>query len=881
MMRRKILSALILTVIISFQLMAQLPIMKEINGAWKFHKVGTNDWHNATVPGCVHTDLLANKMIPDPFFRDNESKVQWVDKNSWEYETVLSVDKATLSRQNIELCFKGLDTFAEVFLNDKHLLSTDNMFCEWKADVKNILVEGNNTLRVLFHSPVAMGLLNRDKFNLEAPTGYNLEFISTSDWPSVGPYMRKAAYMFGWDWGPKLTTSGIWRPVYLKAWDNARINDLQVVQNSLTASKAAISVNATIEATTVSGGTLNLSYSLNGKSVSLESHSVKLEKGINEVKIDFAINNPAIWWPNGLGNHPVYEFTASLKVGQNEIDKFIAHSGLRTIKLIQTPEADGGKSFYFEVNGVPVFAKGSNYIPSDIFPSRVTNDHYEKLIGAAADANQNMFRVWGGGIYENDIFYDLCDKNGIMIWQDFAFAAHSPDYPEYQESIQREVKENILRLRNHPCIALWCGNNEMDLVWNLLMKKYFGIPLSKDTNVLSSLISLLPPAGEVDPKVKDRVMKAYDDIFYKIIPEAIEKYDYKSHDYWPSSPMGGYRAPMSMSKPESGDMHYYVAYVNKPFSNILESPSHFFSEHGFQSWPDKKVVYQFTNPEDRDKNSAVMRAHNKAMVGNSVLDKYIKMYYKVPKDFDSYIYVVQVLQDACMKLSLETHRRWMPYTMGSLYWQLNDVWPVASWASIDYQNNPKGLYYIVKRAFARTIVIPSNFKNDFAVNVVTDSREAFKAKMEMKIMDFNGKQLWSKSLPVNMSPNTSTVFFKSKTKELIANMDTTQIVFSVKLLQGNKLLADNISYFSAPKDLKLPKPSISKVVTVSDKGYTITLSSDKLVKDLYLSTDEKGQFSDNYFDMLPGEKVTVTFKTDEKIENPGDKIKLFSLTDSF
>jgi beta-mannosidase len=855
--------------------------MKEINGAWKFHKVGTNDWHNATVPGCVHTDLLANKMIPDPFFRDNESKVQWVDKNSWEYETVLSVDKATLSRQNIELCFKGLDTFAEVFLNDKHLLSTDNMFCEWKADVKNILVEGNNTLRVLFHSPVAMGLLNRDKFNLEAPTGYNLEFISTSDWPSVGPYMRKAAYMFGWDWGPKLTTSGIWRPVYLKAWDNARINDLQVVQNSLTASKAAISVNATIEATTVSGGTLNLSYSLNGKSVSLESHSVKLEKGINEVKIDFAINNPAIWWPNGLGNHPVYEFTASLKVGQNEIDKFIAHSGLRTIKLIQTPEADGGKSFYFEVNGVPVFAKGSNYIPSDIFPSRVTNDHYEKLIGAAADANQNMFRVWGGGIYENDIFYDLCDKNGIMIWQDFAFAAHSPDYPEYQESIQREVKENILRLRNHPCIALWCGNNEMDLVWNLLMKKYFGIPLSKDTNVLSSLISLLPPAGEVDPKVKDRVMKAYDDIFYKIIPEAIEKYDYKSHDYWPSSPMGGYRAPMSMSKPESGDMHYYVAYVNKPFSNILESPSHFFSEHGFQSWPDKKVVYQFTNPEDRDKNSAVMRAHNKAMVGNSVLDKYIKMYYKVPKDFDSYIYVVQVLQDACMKLSLETHRRWMPYTMGSLYWQLNDVWPVASWASIDYQNNPKGLYYIVKRAFARTIVIPSNFKNDFAVNVVTDSREAFKAKMEMKIMDFNGKQLWSKSLPVNMSPNTSTVFFKSKTKELIANMDTTQIVFSVKLLQGNKLLADNISYFSAPKDLKLPKPSISKVVTVSDKGYTITLSSDKLVKDLYLSTDEKGQFSDNYFDMLPGEKVTVTFKTDEKIENPGDKIKLFSLTDSF
>lgn len=241
-----------------------------------------------------------------------------------------------------------------------------------------------------------------------------------------------------------------------------------------------------------------------------------------------------------------YEFTGSLTTGQNEIDRFKTHSGLRTIKLVQKPEKDGGKSFYFEVNGIAVFAKGSNYIPSDIFPSRVTDNHYEELITASAEANMNMLRVWGGGIYENDIFYDLCDKNGIMIWQDFALAAHSPDYPEFQESIRREFKENIQRLRNHPCIALWCGNNEVDLVWNILMKKYFGLEIPKEGNMLESILPFLPAAGSVDPKITERVEKAYDDIFYKMIPEAIEKFDYNSHAYWASSPMGGYKEPMNL-----------------------------------------------------------------------------------------------------------------------------------------------------------------------------------------------------------------------------------------------------------------------------------------------------------------------------------------------
>jgi beta-mannosidase len=881
MKNRKVYPILILFLMYFFGSAAQ-PVSREINSGWKFHKVGNTDWYKAVVPGCVHTDLISNKIIQDPFFRDNESKLQWIDKYSWEYKTEFIVDSKIISRQNIELDFKGLDTYAEVFLNDKHLLSTDNMFREWHADVRNVLVEGKNSLRILFHSPVAMGILSRDKFNIEAPLGYNLELTNT-DWPNVGPYMRKAGYMFGWDWGPKLTTSGIWRPVFLKAWDDAQILSLQILQDEVTPKQASVTAVFAIKANSSFSANLNLSYSLNDKTVHVDPTQVMLNEGNNEVKLRFMVNNPSLWWPNGLGDHPVYQIDGILSKGNIEVDKIKTNAGLRKVRLVQDPEPDGGKSFYFEINGIPVFAKGANYIPSDIFPSRVTDKHYEEIINAAVNANMNMLRVWGGGIYENDIFYDLCDRNGIMIWQDFAFAIyHTPDYPEFIESVRQELKDNIERLRNHPSLVAWCGNNETEVIWDLLLKAFFKLPVEgAGLGNLSNLLKLVPKSDSINPDVTARVMKAYDDLFYNIIPEAIQKYDNNSHDYWPSSPMGGWKKPMTITGPQSGDMHYYIAVVNQPFSAYLETRSHFFSEHGFQAWPNKQIVYNFTSATDRDKNSAVMKAHNKASGGNALLDKYIAMSYRAPKDFDSYIYVSQVLQAEGMKLALETHRRWMPFTMGSLFWQMNDVWPVASWSCLDFQNNPKPFYYTAKKAFDPVIVVPANHKNDFSVSVVSDKRESFNAKAEMKILDFNGKVLWSKNVSVSMPANTSKEWFKTKTSELVAKMDTTQIIFSVKLKNGDKLLASNVSYFSEPKNLNLPKPEITKSITENADGYLITLSSDKLAKDICLDTDLKGWFSDNCFDLLPGEKVTVIFKTKEKTNNFGEKLKLFSLTDSY
>ncbi|HLO58526.1 MAG TPA: glycoside hydrolase family 2 protein [Bacteroidales bacterium] len=856
--------------------------VQDLNKGWTFHKVGSAKWYNAKVPGCVHTDLMDNKLIPDPFYRDNETKVQWVDKNSWEYKTDFTADEALMKMERIILDFKGLDTYADIFVNDRLLKSTDNMFCEWEVDIKPVLKSGENTLRILFHSPVAMGILSRDKFNLEAPNGYNLEFLN-NDWPNVGPYMRKASYMFGWDWGPKLTTSGIWRPVYLKAWNTARINSLSIVQKEITAKKAKASAVFSIESSESMDATLNVDYSLNGSKISVKPVPVNLNKGINEVSVDIEIAKPAIWWPNGLGAHPVYSFTGSLKGQEKELDRISTKTGLRTVKLVQKPESDGGSTFYFEVNGVPVFAKGANYIPSDIFPSRVTDDHYREMLKLAADANMNMLRVWGGGIYESDLFYDLCDELGLMVWQDFAFAIyHMPDYKEFYESIQKELGDNITRLRNHPSIVLWCGNNETDLLWNVLFKRYFGIPYDEaEGKLLESLIPFLPAVDSINPVSKQRVLKEYDTVFYSIIPEAIQKYDYNARDYWPSSPMGGYRKPGTMTKPYSGDMHYYVAVINKPFSDYFEMQSHFFSEHGFHAWPDKKTVYEFTSVSDRSENSAVMKSHIKAANGSTLIRKYMDMYYKSPKNFDSYLYVSQLLQVHCMKMALELHRSRMPFTMGTLYWQLNDVWPVASWASLDFQNNPKALHYFVKKAFSPVIVVPSDYKGQFTVTGVSDKLQDINATLQMKIMDFSGKVLWSKESPVKLKANSSQVVYESKTTELIKNIDTTKAVFVAKLMQGKQVLAANEFYFSEPKDLSFTKADISRQVVETATGYTVTLTSTVLQKNVCLSSDEDIKFSDNYFDLLPGEKVTIQCTTSGKIENFNDKLKVISLVDTY
>jgi beta-mannosidase len=857
----------------------------EIKDNWQMHRFGHNMWYKATVPGCVHTDLIANKLIPDPFYKDNEKKLQWIDKYSWEYATDFIVDNATFNKQNIELDFKGLDTFCDVYINDVLAATTNNMFAEWHVDVKKLIKEGSNKLRILFHSPVVMGLLERDKWDIEAPTGFNLDFGpgiasigGASDFPSVVPYIRKGAYMFGWDWAPSLATSGIWRPVFLEAWNSAMIDNIQIVQKEVNKKNASLTALVEIKADAPVNGDLTLSYANGNQKMSLKPVTVQLNKGENTVPIDISIENPQIWWPNGMGAHPVYEFTASLSSGSKNLDILSTKTGLRTVRLVTEPD-QYGKSFYFEINGIPVFAKGADYVPSDIFPSRVTKEHYDQLISSAAAAHINMLRVWGGGIYESDYFYDLCDQNGIMIWQDFAFAiAMGPNGEDYLNSIRHELNDNIKRMRNHPSIVLWCGNNETEMLWDMIEKSFFGLGKgSIDIPGLSNLLKMMP-STPVKKETTDKVLKAYDDVYYNIIPETLKKLDLNNRPYRSSSPVGEWKVPATYTV---GDMHYYIAYMNVRFEEYYSVKSRFFSEHGFQAFPDFNTVKKFSTAEDWNYLSPIMLHHQRASNGNQVLDKYMKMYYKYPKDFESYLYVSQVMQADVMQMSFETHRKSRPYTMGTLYWQLNDVWPVASWSSMDYLNNWKALHYQVKRSFATVILAPVYYHDSFTLHLVSDSLKSLKATAEVKIFDFNGKELKKISVPVSMEANSSKLILEKTGKDITSGIDTTNAVCIVKLLQGKKVLTTNYSYFAAAKNLNLPKATITRKITPTPTGYTVELSSDKYARYVFLSIDKKGFFSDNYFNLMPGEKKIITYTTTLKFDNFEKDLKVMSLVDTY
>jgi beta-mannosidase len=858
----------------------------EIKSNWKMHKFGNNVWYDATVPGCVHTDLIANKLIPDPFYRENEKKLQWIDKYSWEYATEFTVDKSTFEKQHIELNFKGLDTYADVYVNGQLVLTADNMFIDWRTDVRKAVKEGTNTLRILFHSPVVMGLLHRDQWNIEAPMGFNMDFGPTassmtgtpSDFPAVVPYVRKAAYMFGWDWAPSLATSGIWRPVYLESWNDARISSLQVVQKQVSSKKADLTVMIEIEASEPQDANITLTYGTGGLTKTTNPVKTTLSRGINTIPVEISIDKPLLWWPNGMGAHPVYEFTANLKNNMLDLDKLSSKTGLRTVRLVTEPDKFG-QSFYFEINGVPVFAKGADYVPSDIFPSRTTAEHYNTLIRSAANANINMLRVWGGGIYESDYFYDLCDENGIMIWQDFAFAIYiGPNDETFMSSIKHELTDNIKRLRNHPSIVLWCGNNETEIIWDMMEKRFFGF--KEDKSLMSTLTNLLKfiPITPVKQETTDAVLKAYEDLYRNIMPETLKQLDLNNRPYRSSSPNGGWKEPISTTQ---GDMHYYIAYMDARFEEYYSVKARFFSEHGFQSFPDFNTVKKFSASEDWNYLSPVMQHHQRAMGGNQVLDKYMKMYYHYPKDFESYLYVSQVMQADVMQLSFETHRKSRPYTMGTLYWQLNDVWPVASWSSLDYLNNWKALHYQVKRSFANVILAPEYYHGSFSLYAVSDSLKGFKANAELRILDFNGKELRKLNVPVTMEANSSKLILDKTGKEITAGIDTANSVCVLKLTNGKKVITTNYCYFAAAKNLNLPKAVITKKIIPTATGYNIELSSDKYARYVFLSIDKPGFFSDNYFNLIPGEKKTITFTTAQKPAGFEKDIKVMSLVDTY
>ncbi|PLX14098.1 MAG: beta-mannosidase [Marinilabiliales bacterium] len=832
-----------------------------LNKNWKFKSENDSIWMDIKIPGSVHIGLLENNIIEDPYYRLNEHDVQWVDKKNWEFKTSFKVNSSILKNEFVELEFVGLDTYADIYLNEENILSTNNMFINWKVDCKDYLKIGNNELKIVFKSPINEGLEKRDKLPYLLPGAENdqSELGGLGD-KKVCVFTRKAQYHFGWDWGPRLVSIGIWRDIKLNYWNKARIEDLYIEQINIDSNQANLIAHIKINSSLIQQ--IDFNFKVDGNN--LEDRKLKLKKGLNKLSIPLNITNPELWWTNGLGNQKLYSIEAQLTINNTTISSSKLDIGLRTLELIREKD-DSGRTFKFKLNGRAVFMKGANYIPQDIFLSRVDSSQYEHLIKSAAQANFNMLRVWGGGIYEKELFYDLCDKYGILVWQDFMFeCAMYPGNPEFLENVSKEARKNIIRLRNHPSIALWCGDNEILSAWNRWGWK---------ENVLEN---------QGKEKV-DIIWNAYDTLFHNILPSIVKELDPKT-EYWSSSPSSGIG---ELENHKSGDMHYWgVWWAKEPFSEYKNNIGRFMSEYGFQSFPEMKTINKYTKPEDHDINSEVMKSHQRSSIGNVTILEYMNRDYKKPKDFPMFVYVNHLLQAEGIKTAIEAHRRSMPYCMGSLYWQLNDCWPVASWSGIDYYGNWKALHYFVRNSFKNILVSPDiDSLNQINIFGISDFSENINAKLNLNIINFHGDTLWKFSNEINLIGNQSKIYFSKKLENILKKEDKTSSVLVAKILDENhNILSQNYIYFDRVKNLNLPNPNPDLNFNKTAKGFEIVIVTDKLIKNAYLYVEDiEGHFSDNYFDVLPNEELRIVFYPEKEISifEFESKIKFLTLTDSY
>ncbi|SFL69037.1 beta-mannosidase [Gracilibacillus orientalis] len=808
------------------------------NQHWYFKAAGENGWKSATVPGCVHTDLLEHGMIPDPFVGKNELDLQWIDKQDWEYQTTLSFSSDWLQEERIELTFEGLDTYASVYVNGEKVLQADNMFRSWKVDVKSHLKVGENQLLVYFQSPIHHDIGKPDQLGYNLPADNDHSEDGGVGKKKLSVFARKAPYHYGWDWGPRFVTSGIWKGVYIEAWSGAKLMDVHMQQQAVSFEKAEITAAIEIEATKET----EIKLVISDQHVLNISKLCKLTKGFQVIKVPILIKNPQLWWSNGLGKPYLYCFQVDLKLNEQIQSTRVVKTGLRSLRLVREDDRNG-QSFYFELNGVPVFAKGANHIPNDSFQTRTTKESYEHEIATAAASNMNMLRVWGGGIYEYDIFYELCDEYGMLVWQDFMFACSMyPGDLAFIHNVKQEAIDNVKRLRNYACIALWCGNNEMDAAWSEFEEE----------------------AGwgwkqRYNGSQREEIWKGYDEVFHHLLPSVVEEYDLNT-DYWPSSPM----KELSYNKDqhatfdtvEKGDIHYWdVWHGLKPIEAYKEKVGRFMSEYGFQSFPEKKTVFTYAKEGDLALESDVMLHHQKNGAGNRLIKNYMEMYYKEPKDFSSFLHLSHILQADAIKSAVEAHRLNMPYCMGTLYWQLNDCWPVASWSSMDYYGRWKALQYVIKDRFKTTALIVDQNEDSLSLYAVSDQLQDQEAQLLLHVYDLNGQLMHQETSDVFVKQNTSNTIYESDIKSLGVVGKTNNVVLFAQLTVDGKVIDSVEHVMVKPKDLLWRDPKIQ--LSYVDGG--IELESQSFAMNVWLEVDKEGCFEDNNFSLIPGIKKYIAF----------------------
>lgn len=811
-------------------------------------------WLPARVPGTVQTDLMAAGVVPDPFLADNEGAIQWVGLSDWQYRSRFKVDVATLARERIELVFDGLDTFAEVRLNGKPLLHADNMFRRWRVNAKPLLKRGENVLEVTFHSPIKKlkPWLAQQPYAL--PGGYDSAFGDEPDGRLVTTYVRKAPYHFGWDWGPRIVTAGIWKPVRLESWDAVRVESIHVAQQRVDAKAAQL--EAQIELDASASGPVQVVLEVRGPDgtmVARIERDAVVDPGSNRIDLPLRIAEPKRWFPFGYGAPDRYTFTATLRDARGDSHTVRRTTGLRTVELRRQKDA-WGKSMEFVVNDIPIFAKGANLIPLDSFPHRVEEARLRRTLLDARDANMNMLRIWGGGHYLDDRFYDLADELGVMIWQDFMFGGAIPPYDvEFRENTRQEAIEQVKRLRSHPSIVMWCGNNEVQTGWDRWGDR-------------------VAFKQSLDPEERSRIERGMITLFGTVFREVVAVHD-PDVPYWATSPGTDFDGGADLS--DDGDMHYWQVWGgSKPVEAFLDVETRFLSEYGLQSFPDMRTIRAFADPQDMDPESPVMRAHQKYDKGNGNkrLLLYIRREFGEPKDFESFVYLSQLMQAEGIGLAASHLRASRPQAMGSLYWQLNDVWPGASWSSVDYYGRWKALNYHARRFYAPELAAAWRKDGATTLSLVSDRTTPMKARWRLRVLDFNGKELTSREQKATLPQLSSTRVGQFSDAQLLGGADPKRSFAVFELLDiespdGAGVLSRQLVFFDAAKHLALPVPQVRTEWMAGGDGFVLTLSSDVLARDVWLSFgDLDVEVSDNAFDLLPGEPLTVRVQGQATLE---------------
>ena len=794
-----------------------------LNGKWRLQQDGRGAAIAATVPGCVHVDLLAAGRIEDPFHRDNEQAVQWIGESDWVYDRTFTAPASWRACERVLLQCEGLDTLAEIRLNGHRVAGTDNMFRRWEFDVGSLLVAGRNRLEVRFASAMEY-LRSRDGERHLPAWGVGHHKLHGGGW------IRKEPCNFGWDWGPALVTCGIWRDIQLVGYGAARLGDVQVLQHHPRKGRVELEVRAGVEhfaGRRALGARLRVE--LDGVAVAAGESTVR--GGNLEARL--VVPEPRLWWPNGMGAQPLYTVHVDLLEGDEILDRTSRRIGLRRLKL-ELEDDRWGQSFRFSCNGVAFFAKGANWIPADPFAARVTDADYDRLLGDAAAANMNMLRVWGGGIYEQDAFYDRCDELGLCVWQDFMFACAT--YPGYdagfRASVKAEAEDNVRRLRHHASIALWCGNNELE-------------------------------QGLVADRWGDRTMSwaDYGKLFDKVLPEVVGRLD-PQRAYWPCSPHSPVGDRSDFNNPTCGDAHLWsVWHGREPFEWYRTCEHRFNSEFGFQSFPEPRSVAEYTEPADRNITSFVMEHHQRSGIGNSTIIDYMLSWFRLPPSFDMTLWLSQILQGMAIKYAVEHWRRAMPRGMGTLYWQLNDCWPVASWSSIDYSGRWKALHYMARHFYAPLLVsgLEDAEKSAVEIHVTSDRLQPCAGAVRWSLTDVAGQVVRQGQRDCTIRPRRNQRVERLDLSAEVARHGVRDLMLWLELEVDGQTVSSNFVSLARPKHMELANPGIgTSVRSLKDGRYAVTLKTARPALWAWLELgDIDARYSDAFFHLAPDKPVRV------------------------